>query len=134
MKTRAAFYLHTNQAARVARRVCTGLFRKSHAARRPLDPVNVTAIKQECFLRFAADGIAPTLPKLRPFVRGTVVNVSYKLGTPVQESPQWLIPAPKGSLPQPERLAFIPPPKGAGLFLFIHDCRLIFFSTQMVSL
>lgn len=114
MKTRAAFYLHTNQAARVARRVCSSLFRKRHAARRPLEPINVAAIKQECFLRFAADGIAPKLPKFIPFVRGTVVDVAHKLGTPVQDSPQWLIPAPKDSLPQPERLAFTPPPRGEG--------------------
>lgn len=114
MKTRAAFYLATNQAARVGRRVCTSLFRKRHAARRPFEPINVSAVKQECFLRFAADGIAPILPKLKPFFRGTVADVSHKLGTPVQEVPEWLIPAPKDSLPQPERLAFIPPPRGEG--------------------
>ena len=46
--------------------------------------------------------------------RGTVVAVSYKLGTPLQECPEWLVATAKDLLPQPERLAFTPPARGEG--------------------
>lgn len=48
MKTRAAFYLHTNEATKVARRLCPQLFRARHFARKPFLPINLTAIKSEC--------------------------------------------------------------------------------------
>lgn len=48
MKTRAAFYLHTNEATKVARRICPDLFRARHFARKPFLPINSTAIKSEC--------------------------------------------------------------------------------------
>lgn len=50
MKTRAAFYLHTNEATKVARRICPQLFRPRHFARKPFQPINLTAIKSECKL------------------------------------------------------------------------------------
>lgn len=50
MKTRAAFYLHTNEATKVARRICPHLFRPRHFARKPFLPINSTAIKSECKL------------------------------------------------------------------------------------
>lgn len=43
------------------------------------------------------------------------MDVSHKLGTALQECPQWLIAAPRDQIPQPERLAFTPPPRGAGM-------------------
>lgn len=48
MKTRAAFYLCTSLAARVARRICSNLFKQRHSARNPFSPINHAAIKQEC--------------------------------------------------------------------------------------
>jgi hypothetical protein len=48
MKTRAAFYLHTNLATKIARRVCGHLFRPRHSARKPFQPINAAAVKQEC--------------------------------------------------------------------------------------
>lgn len=48
MKTRAAFYLQTNQATKVARRTCGHLFRPRHFARKPFTTINATAVKQEC--------------------------------------------------------------------------------------
>ena len=48
MKTRAAFYLSTNEATKVARRTCAHLFRPRHAARKPFQPINSAAIKTEC--------------------------------------------------------------------------------------
>lgn len=48
MKTRAAFYLCTNEATKVARRTCAHLFRPRHSARKPFLPINAAAIKLEC--------------------------------------------------------------------------------------
>lgn len=64
-------------------------------------------------VRFA-DGQAPSLPNMKTVKRGTVVDVSHRLGTPLQECPTWLVLTPKDELPQPERLAFTPPPRGEG--------------------
>ena len=62
-----------------------------------------------------ASGPAPELPAIKSATRGSVVDVSHKLGTVLQECPQWLIAAPRDQLPEPERLAFTPPPRGAGM-------------------
>ena len=59
-------------------------------------------------------GVSP-LPKVRSRIRGKVVDVSHRLGTPMMPKPEWLIATPKDQLPQPERLAFPPTPKD-GLF------------------
>lgn len=48
VKTRAAFYLQTNLASKVARSVCSSLFKPRHSARKPFNPINSTAIKLEC--------------------------------------------------------------------------------------
>ena len=64
--------------------------------------------------RFASG--PPELPEIKAVERGTVVAVAHRLGTPEQECPEWLIALPKDELPQPERLAFTPPPKGEGMF------------------
>lgn len=56
------------------------------------------------------------MPILKPVTRGKVVDVSHKLGTPQQESPEWLIPIPKDELPVPERLAFPPPERDKGIY------------------
>jgi len=63
--------------------------------------------------RFAS-GPAPELPPIKTVLRGKVVTVAHKLGTPEQECPEWLVAADKDQLPQPERLAFTPPPRGEG--------------------
>ncbi|XP_054154293.1 metastasis-associated protein MTA3-like [Oppia nitens] len=110
MKTRAAFYLCATLAARVARRICSNILRSRHASRNPFLPINITAIRAECQAKFA-NGIPPK-PKTRPIERGKVVDISQRLGTPQMVTPQWLIATPKDQLPQPERLAFIPPPRG----------------------
>lgn len=74
-----------------------------------------------------ASGPAPILPDIEVVKRGTVVAVAHKLGTPEQDCPEWLIAAPKDQLPQPERLAFTPPPRGEGKSLL-----LLFFVSSLV--
>ncbi|XP_060684758.1 metastasis-associated protein MTA1-like isoform X4 [Hemiscyllium ocellatum] len=46
LKTRQAFYLHTNKLTRMARRLCQDILQQ--AARHPHVPINITAIKAEC--------------------------------------------------------------------------------------
>lgn len=55
VKTRQAFFLHTSQMTKTARRVCQDLLRSKYLARHPYTPVNTAAIKAECeFLQTAA--------------------------------------------------------------------------------
>lgn len=54
------------------------------------------------------------MPKTKSRERGKVVDISLRLGTPSMPTPEWLIATPKDQLPQPERLAFPPPPRGEG--------------------
>ena len=136
MKTRAAFYLHTTFAAKLARKLCPHLIKMRHTSRKPFASINVTAVKQECkqlffslffflitnfhFLFFLGlqkinEETTPTLPCLKPVNRGKVVDVSHKLGTAEMECPEWLIATPKNQLPVPEHLAFPPPEKGKGI-------------------
>jgi len=44
--------------------------------------------------------------------RTKVVEVSNRLGMEANLTPEWLLPSDKSKLPQPERLAFPPPPRG----------------------
>ena len=55
------------------------------------------------------------MPKTKPIERGKVVDISYRLGTERIPTPEWLKATPKDQLPQPERLAFPPPPRGPGM-------------------
>uniref|UniRef100_A0A673KE31 Metastasis associated 1 n=1 Tax=Sinocyclocheilus rhinocerous TaxID=307959 RepID=A0A673KE31_9TELE len=48
VKTRQAFFLHTSQLTKAARRVCQDLLRSRYLARHPYTPVNTAAIKAEC--------------------------------------------------------------------------------------
>jgi len=48
VKTRAAFYLQTNVATKLARYVNATLFKARHTARKPFLPINSTQLKQEC--------------------------------------------------------------------------------------
>ncbi|GCC32150.1 hypothetical protein chiPu_0010610 [Chiloscyllium punctatum] len=52
LKTRQAFYLHTNKLTRMARRLCQDILQQ--AARHPHVPINITAIKAEYTLRLPA--------------------------------------------------------------------------------
>jgi len=65
MKTRAAFYLCSTLAARVARRICSQILKPRHATRNPFSPINVIAIKQEC--------------KTTIFFYNILVNFNYNL-------------------------------------------------------
>lgn len=111
MKTRAAFYLHTTHAAKLARRLCSQILKIRHAARSPFAPINVALIKQECQVKLS-EGAAHIIPNLKPINRGKVVDISQRLGTPKMECPEWLILTPKDQIPVPERLAFPLPEKG----------------------
>ncbi|TRY91764.1 hypothetical protein DNTS_023729 [Danionella cerebrum] len=51
VKTRQAFYLHTSQQTKTARRVCQDLLRSKFVARHPYIPVNTVAIKAESVVR-----------------------------------------------------------------------------------
>lgn len=44
--------------------------------------------------------------------RTKVVEVTNRLGVDSKSTPEWLVPMEKSKLPQPERLAFPPPPRG----------------------
>ena len=48
MKTRTAFYLHTNPMTRLARIVCRNLIRPKKAARQTSYAINTQLVKQEC--------------------------------------------------------------------------------------
>ena len=52
MKTRAAFYLCSTLAARVARRLCSKVLKPRHATRNPFLPININAIRLECKIFF----------------------------------------------------------------------------------
>ena len=62
-----------------------------------------------------ANGI-PSLPKIKPAERVKIIEISHRLGIEKQPIPEWLIATPKDKLPQPERLAFPPPPRGPGIW------------------
>ncbi|XP_026100031.1 metastasis-associated protein MTA1-like isoform X2 [Carassius auratus] len=66
VKTRQAFYLHTSQLTKAARRVCQDLLRSRYLARHPYTPVNTTAIKTECAIRM------PDMSKKPPSLKQTV--------------------------------------------------------------
>ncbi|XP_076306001.1 metastasis-associated protein MTA3-like isoform X2 [Tachypleus tridentatus] len=117
IKTRVAFYLCTTPLTRLARRVCAYLLQPHSAARNPFKTINVVAVKQECQNKLL-EGL-PKIPKPKPRNRGTILDISHRLGAPNIPTPEWLIALPKDQLPQPERLAFIPPPRGKGGQLLI---------------
>uniref|UniRef100_A0A673H171 Metastasis-associated protein MTA1-like n=1 Tax=Sinocyclocheilus rhinocerous TaxID=307959 RepID=A0A673H171_9TELE len=66
VKTRQAFYLHTSQLTKAARRVCQDLLRSRYLARHPYIPVNTTAIKAEFAIRL------PDMSKKPPSLKQTV--------------------------------------------------------------
>ncbi|EEC03958.1 metastasis-associated protein, putative, partial [Ixodes scapularis] len=112
VKTRAAFYLCTTRLTRAARRLCgPQALRPRHAARNPFLPVNLGAIRLECQGKLAADGTPPPTAPRRPRERGTVVDVSHRLGTPNLPRPEWLHPTPREQIPVPVRQAFPPMPR-----------------------
>ncbi|XP_022249422.1 metastasis-associated protein MTA3-like [Limulus polyphemus] len=127
IKTRVAFYLCTTPLTRLARRVCAYLLQPHSAARNPFKTINVVAVKQECQNKLL-EGL-PKIPKPKPRNRGSILDISHRLGAPNIPTPEWLIALPKDKLPQPERLAFIPPPRGKGGQLLIpwppykEECR-----------
>ncbi|XP_076317389.1 metastasis-associated protein MTA3-like isoform X1 [Tachypleus tridentatus] len=110
IKTRVAFYLCTTPLTRLARRICAHILQPHHAARNPFRTINVVAVKQECQNKLL-EGL-PKLPKAKPRKPGSILNISHRLGAPNIPIPEWLIALPKDKLPQPERLAFVPPPRG----------------------
>lgn len=119
VKTRAAFYLCTTALTRMARRLAgPAALRPRHAARNPFLPVNSAAIRLECQGKLdpAAIAAAPAAAmaamaaaRRRPRDRGTVVDVSHRLGTPNLPRPEWLHPTPREQIPTPVRHAFPPP-------------------------
>lgn len=119
VKTRAAFYLCTTALTRMARRLAgPAALRPRHAARNPFLPVNSAAIRLECQGKLdpAAVAAAPAAAmaamaaaRRRPRERGTVVDVSHRLGTPNLPRPEWLHPTPREQIPAPVRHAFPPP-------------------------
>ncbi|XP_053205547.1 metastasis-associated protein MTA1-like [Panonychus citri] len=121
MKTRAAFYLQTTSAAKLARRLCSQIIRIKHAARSPFAPINVALIKQECQLKLA-EGAVTSIPNFKPINRGKIIDISQRLGTPLMDCPEWLILKPKSQQTGPRRLAFPPPSETEkdGLFFFIN--------------
>lgn len=52
MKTRTAFYLHTNPMTRVARIVCRNIVKPKKAARQSAYAINALLVKQECNLDY----------------------------------------------------------------------------------
>ncbi|XP_052009674.1 metastasis-associated protein MTA1-like isoform X2 [Xyrauchen texanus] len=73
VKTRQAFFLHTSQLTRTARRICQDLLRSRYLARHPYIPVNTAAIKAECAVLWPDLSIKPA--PLKQIVRKPLESV-----------------------------------------------------------
>ncbi|XP_032592659.1 metastasis-associated protein MTA3 isoform X3 [Drosophila grimshawi] len=113
MKTRTAFYLHTNPMTRVARIVCRSIVKPKKAARQSAYAINALLVKQEFTNRIS--GKSQTEIKkmllLKPKDRGSVTKIANRLGAPGSGPHEWLVLTPKDKMPQPVVVSFPKPPK-----------------------
>ncbi|XP_017104626.2 metastasis-associated protein MTA3 isoform X2 [Drosophila bipectinata] len=115
MKTRTAFYLHTNPMTRVARVICRNIVKPKKAARQSAYAVNSLLVKQEFTNRISGKSQAEIkkLLLLKPKDRGSVTKIANRLGAPGSGPHEWLVLTPKDKMPQPAVVSFPKPPKAA---------------------
>ncbi|XP_051578546.1 metastasis-associated protein MTA1-like [Myxocyprinus asiaticus] len=94
VKTRQAFFLHTSQLTKAARRVCQDLLRSRFLARHPYIPVNTAAIKAECAVRL-------------PDVSKTPAPLKQTIRKPLESVVRYLEAHPRPPRPDPPRGAKI---------------------------
>ncbi|XP_055903422.1 metastasis-associated protein MTA3 isoform X1 [Eupeodes corollae] len=113
MKTRTAFYLHTNPMTRFARILCRKFIKTKKAARQTSFAINTMLIKHEFNLRLTGKSHLDIknilLAKKRD--RISVTKIANRLGSPGPGPHEWLILTPKDKLPKPDLVAFPKPPK-----------------------
>ncbi|KAH8273144.1 hypothetical protein KR018_006418, partial [Drosophila ironensis] len=115
MKTRTAFYLHTNPMTRVARVICRSIVKPKKAARQSAYAINSLLVKQEFTNRISGKSQAEIkkLLLLKPKDRGSVTKIANRLGAPGSGPHEWLVLTPKDKMPQPTVVSFPKPPKAA---------------------
>ncbi|ALC47524.1 MTA1-like [Drosophila busckii] len=115
MKTRTAFYLHTNPMTRVARIICRSIVKPKKAARQSAYAINALLVKQEFTNRISGKSQAEIkkLLLLKPKDRGSVTKIANRLGAPGSGPHEWLVLTPKDKMPQPVSVSFPKPPKAA---------------------
>ncbi|KAH8359693.1 hypothetical protein KR093_008390 [Drosophila rubida] len=113
MKTRTAFYLHTNPMTRVARIVCRSIVKPKKAARQSAYAINALLVKQEFTNRISGKSQAEIkkMLLLKPKDRGSVTKIANRLGAPGSGPHEWLVLTPKDKIPQPLVVSFPKPPK-----------------------
>ncbi|XP_037029034.1 metastasis-associated protein MTA3 isoform X2 [Bradysia coprophila] len=113
MKTRTAFYLHTNGATKLSRRICRQIIRSKKAARQPSFAINIQAAKQEFSLAMKGKSVADIAHLLvyKKKDRGSVTHIADRLGRPGTVVGDWLILTPKDKMPIPDKVWFPKPPK-----------------------
>uniref|UniRef100_A0A0K8VY83 Metastasis-associated protein MTA3 n=1 Tax=Bactrocera latifrons TaxID=174628 RepID=A0A0K8VY83_BACLA len=117
MKTRTAFYLHTNAMTRLARVLCRNYIKPKKAARQTSFAINTQLVKQEFTNRIndktAADIKKILLMKRKKRERGSVTKIANRLGCPGIGPHEWLVLTPKDKIPKPDVVSFPKPPKAA---------------------
>uniref|UniRef100_A0A182QVP1 Metastasis-associated protein MTA n=1 Tax=Anopheles farauti TaxID=69004 RepID=A0A182QVP1_9DIPT len=113
MKTRTAFYLHTNLTTRLSRRLCRHIIRSKKAARQPSYAINIASVKQEFAITEAGKSVTEIrrLLTFRKKDRGSVTHIANRLGNPGVTVNEWLVLTPKENMPKPDVVAFPKPPK-----------------------
>ncbi|XP_034485115.1 metastasis-associated protein MTA3 isoform X1 [Drosophila innubila] len=113
MKTRTAFYLHTNPMTRVARIVCRSIVKPKKAARQSAYAINALLVKQEFTNRISGKSQVEIkkMLLLKPKDRGSVTKIANRLGAPGSGPHEWLVLTPKDKMPQPVVVSFPKPPK-----------------------
>ncbi|XP_037947868.1 metastasis-associated protein MTA3 isoform X3 [Teleopsis dalmanni] len=113
MKTRTAFFLHTNPMTRLARVLCRNIIKSKKAARQSSFAINTQLVKQEFTNRL--NGKSPIeIKKLLLFKkkeRGSVTKIANRLGSPGIGPHEWLVLTPKDKMPKPDVVSFPKPPK-----------------------
>ncbi|XP_065371755.1 metastasis-associated protein MTA3 isoform X4 [Calliphora vicina] len=114
MKTRTAFYLHTNPMTRLARIMCRNFIKPKKAARQSSYAINTQLVKQEFTTRMSGKSAADikNILLLKKKDRGSVTKIANRLGSPGIGPHEWLVLTPKDKMPKPDVVYFPKPPKG----------------------
>lgn len=96
MKTRTAFYLHTNFTTKLSRRLCRDLIRSKKAARLPSFAINLAAVKQECRYSLFYICFLIQYPDIISFLNNMTDNIYLCLTTDISvvRHPRWLFKDP----------------------------------------
>jgi len=118
MKTRAAFCLITTSLTRISRQICADILRVRKAARQPLVPINIAAIKQECQNRLP--DYINRVKVLKPSMRGTMDTVVSKMGIDTKLEKPALLHHTEGARNDPPKL-FFPKPSPSAMDIFFSE-------------